>query len=324
MRRRDFIAGLGGAACGSSWPLALSAQQRLRLIGLLTSTNVQAADAAFVGGLAKAGWIEGRNVGIERRFSGSEVGRIRTDAANIIDKSPDVIVCAGTEITGIVKQQSSTIPVVFVNIADPVALGFVASFAHPGSNITGFTSQAFSFAGKWLSILKDIEPGLRNVMVLYDPNNANWQGFLRTLETGAPVVGASIHAAPAADIGEIERHIESFAHQRGAAMIVVPTPLTFANREMIAVLAGRHRLLAVYPYKFFATSGGLASYGADTNDLYRRAAGYVDRILRGEKPSDLPVQAPTKFELVINLKTAKSLGLTIPEALLATADEVIQ
>ena len=327
MRRREFIAGLGGAA---AWATAARAQQaeRVRRIGVLTATRSNDtdanADAAFTEALARAGWIEGRNIDIERRFLAGGTGRNHSDAADIVSKSPDLIVCRGTQITMLVKQQTSTIPLVFVNVADPVASGFVASFAHPGGNITGFTSLEFSLAGKWLSILENITPGIRNVMVLYSPENDNWRGYMQTLQAGAPALGISIHAAPATEISEIEHHIKSISQQLGAGMIVVPSVVTNVNREMIAALAARHRLPAMYPHKFFATGGGLASYGTDTDDLYRRAAQYVDRILRGTKPDDLPVQAPTKFELVINLKTAKAIGVTIPETLLATADEVIQ
>jgi putative tryptophan/tyrosine transport system substrate-binding protein len=327
MRRREFIAGLGSAA---AWPVAARAQQgeRVRRIGVLTPTTSNDtdanADAAFTEALARAGWIEGRNIAIERRFLAGDTDRIHSDTADVVSKSPDLIVCRGTQITMLVKQRTSTIPLVFVNVADPVASGFVATYAHPGGNITGFVSSEFSLAGKWLSILKNITPGIRNVMVLYAPENDNWQGYLQTLQAGAPSLGISIRAAPAAEISEIEHHIKSISQEVGAGMIVVPSGVTNVNREMIAALAVRHRLPAIYPHKFFATSGGLASYGTDTNDLYRRAAQYVDLILRGAKPNDLPVQAPTKFELVINLKTAKALGLTVPETLLATADEVIQ
>jgi putative ABC transport system substrate-binding protein len=205
-----------------------------------------------------------------------------------------------------------------------VATGFVASFAHPGGNLTGFTSMEYSFASKWLSLLKDITPALRNVMMLYDPANPASEPDLQTLEAGAPTLGVQVWPAPATDFGDIERHIESFAPQPNAGMIVVPGAATIQRAEKIASLAVRYRLPAMYPGRFFAIRGGLAAYGTIPNDNMRRAAQYVDRILRGENPSDLPVQAPTKFEFVINLKTAKALGLTIPETLLATADEVIQ
>jgi putative tryptophan/tyrosine transport system substrate-binding protein len=328
MRRREFIAGLGGVAAS---PLVARAQpgERMRRISILSTASphdpyIVAAQAAFLEALSHAGWMESRNIRIERRYGSADDSHIRADAADIIARSPDVIVCSGTQVTAIVKQQTSTIPVVFLNVADPVTSGFVANFPHPGGNITGFTSLEFSLAGKWLSILKDIAPRVHNVMVLYSPDNSNWRGYLQTLQSAAPVLGISLSAMPAAGLREIERQIDSFAQHQGAGMIVVPSGQTIVNREMIAALAMRHRLPAIYSYKYFATSGGLVSYGTDTADSYRRVAQYVDRILRGEKPADLPVQQPTKFELVINLKTAKALGLTIPETLLATADEVIQ
>jgi len=331
MRRRAFITLLGGAAAG--WPLAARAQQRqgLRRIalfaGILNDPNdavILAAPAAFAEALAQAGWVEGRNISIERRFPVGDSGRIRSEATDVIARSPDAIVCVGTQSTGIVKQLTSTIPIVFVNVADPVASGFVASFAHPGGNITGFTSVQFSLAGKWLSLLRYIAPGVRNVMLLYDPNNPNWQGFLQTLEAAAPTVGVSARAAPAASIGEIERQIESSAHEPAAGMIVVPGAATINNREMIAALAVRHRLPAIYPYKMFATSGGLASYGFDFSDGFRGAANYVNLILKGTKPADLPVQAPTKFEFVINLKAATAIGLTVSTSVQLLADDVIE
>jgi putative tryptophan/tyrosine transport system substrate-binding protein len=269
MRRREFIAGLGSAA---AWPMMARAQQgeRIRRIGVLTATTSNDtdanADAAFTEALARAGWIEGRNIAIERRFLAGDTDRVRSDTADIVSKSPDLIVCRGTQITMLVKQRTSTIPLVFVNVADPVASGFVATFAHPGGNITGFASLEFSLAGKWLSILKNITPGIRNVMVLYAPENDNWRGYLQTLQAGAPSLGTSIHAAPAAEISEIEHHIKSISQEVGAGMIVLPSGVTNVNREMIAALAVRHRLPAIYPHKFFATSGGLASYGTDTKD----------------------------------------------------------
>jgi putative ABC transport system substrate-binding protein len=331
MKRREFIAGIGSAAMLPEWPGAARAQQggRMRRIGILTTRSsddpsFQSSYAVFAEALAHAGWVEGRNISIERLFGAADAERITAYGAELVARSPDVIVCNGTQITAILKRQTSSIPVVFVNVADPVAGGFVASFAHPGGNITGFTSEEFSFSGKWLNLLKDLAPGVRTVMVLYNPGNSNWEGYLRTLERAAPTAGISIRAAPAADIGEMERHIESFARHEGVGMIVVPNGQTLLNREAIAALAVRHRLPAVYPYKSFATSGGLASYGSDDGDLYRRAAQYVDRILRGANPADLPVQAPTKFEFVLNLKTAKAMGLTVPTSVQLLADELIE
>jgi putative tryptophan/tyrosine transport system substrate-binding protein len=328
MLRRDFIAGLGTAV---AWPLAARAQQSSRtpLIGIITTGNegdaqFRATEAAFVEALAKLGWTDGRNVTIAYRRGGANDGRLREFAAELVDKTTDVIVVSGTEATAILKQQSSVIPMVFVNVADPVASGFVESFAHPGGNITGFTSLEFSFAGKWLSLLKDIAPGIANVMMLYSPQNPNWIGYLRTIEAAAQALHLTIRAAPVAAADEIARKIEAFASGPGAGMIVVPSGLTIANRETIAALAALHHIPAIYSYRYFAVSGGLASYGSDDIDIYRRAAQYVDRILRGTKPGDLPVQAPTKFEFVINLKAAKAIGLTVPASLQLLADEVIE
>jgi putative tryptophan/tyrosine transport system substrate-binding protein len=282
--------------------------------------------AAFTSALAQAGWVEGRNVTIEPRFGVGDDSRIRAEADDLIAKSPDLIVCQGSQITAILKQQTRTIPipVVFVNVGDPVASGFVASFAHPGGNITGFTSTEVSFAGKWLSLLNDITPGLRNVMLLYDPRNRTWEGNLRTLQAGAPTLGVSVWPAPAVDFGEIECHVESFAPQPNAGMIVLPGAAMIVDAEKIAALAVSHRLPAIYALRRFVSSGGLASYGTIPNDNARRAAQYVDRILRGEKAGDLPIQAPTKLEFVLNLKAAKAIGLTVSTQVQLLADEVIE
>jgi putative ABC transport system substrate-binding protein len=328
MRRREFIAGLGGAA---AWPVVAQAQQmdRLPWIAVLTTSGRsdarnQTERAAFVEALAKLGRTDGRDIRIEHLWGDADDGRIRVIAAELAAKGPNVILASGTQVTGILKRQTSVIPIVFVNVADPAASGFVASFARPAGNITGFTSVEFSFAGKWLSILRDLAPGIVNVMVLYFPENANWTGYLRTIEAAAAGLPVSVHAAPMAMPDEIAPQIETFAREPSAGMIVLPGGQTIANRAMIAALAARHGLPAVYPYSYFATSGGLASYGSDTIDIYRRAAGYVDRILHGAKPADLPVQAPTKFEFVINLKAAKAIGLTVPASLQLLADEVIE
>jgi putative tryptophan/tyrosine transport system substrate-binding protein len=332
MRRRAFIAGLGGAAASSAmWPRASRAQQasRMPLIGFITSgsegdAQTRADHAAFTEMLAKLGWTDGRNVTIAYRWDSADDGRVGAAAAGLVSESADVIVVTGTPATAVLKRQTSLIPIVFVTVADPVASGFVASFAHPGGNITGFTSVEFSFAGKWLSLLKDIVPGIANVMVLYSPQNPNWTGYLGTIEAAAQALHVTIRAAPVATAAAIAPEIEAFARRPGAGMLVVPSGLTVTNREMIAALAVRHHLPAIYPYRYFAASGGLASYGSDATDLYRRAAQYVDRILRGAKPGDLPVQAPTKFEFVINLKAAKAIGLMVPEPVLLLADEVIE
>jgi putative ABC transport system substrate-binding protein len=330
MKRREFITVAGSAV--AAWPLAGRAQQAERVprVAMLTSPadeldGIDAPSKAFAEALTKLGWIAGRTVTIEQRFSGSGDDRVaRASAAEAVAAAPDVIVCPGTQVTAILQQQTRTIPIVFVNVADPIESGFVASFAHPGGNITGFTNMEASFAGRWLGLLKDIAPSVSKVLVLCYSDNPNWRRYLPRLEAAAQGLGVSIAPTQVADIGEIARNIEAFAREPGAGMVVLPSGLMVANRDTIPRLAAQHRLPAMYPVKFFAVSGGLVAYGSEYNDPYRRAAQYVDLILRGAKPSDLPVQAPTKFELVINLKTAKALGLTIPPSLLATADEVIE
>jgi putative ABC transport system substrate-binding protein len=326
MRRREFIAGLGSAAM---WPVVGQAQQPARRIGIPSAPVGAAVEAAFLAALARSGWVQGRNLALDRygvvtTDGGGDIGRIRAEVAGIVAKSPDLILSVGTLITSMLKQQTSRIPVVFTSVSDPVVSGLVASFAHPGGNLTGFTGEEPSLAGKWVSLLKDIAPRVSNLMVLYDSGNPNWRGYLQTLEAAASPLGVSIRAAPAASVGEIERQIESFAGEPSAGMIVVPTGQTINNREMIAALAVRHRLPAMYARKYFATSGGLASYGSDDTDEWRRAADYVDRILRGEKPGDLPVQAPTKFEFVLNLKAATAIGLEVPTSVQLLADEIIE
>jgi putative tryptophan/tyrosine transport system substrate-binding protein len=333
MRRREFIAGLGSAAVAPSAmsPVAGRAQQPggMRRIGFLMSGGENDAQlrediATFAQELAKSGWTDGRNIGIALRWGGGDVNRIRTNVSELVGALPDVVVAVGSEATSALKRQTSTIPIIFISVTDPVASGFVASFARPGGNITGFTSEEPSIAGKWLTILKEIAPAIATVMVLYYPENPNWEEHWRTIEAAAPAIGVRVSAAPVADAGEIVPRIESFAQEPAAGMVVVPSGLMTANRNTIAALAARHRLPAVYAHTYYATSGGLISYGSDNNDLFRRAAEYVDRILRGAKPADLPVQAPTKFELAINLKAARALGLTVPNTLLVAATEVIE
>jgi len=332
MRRRELIQGLGGAAASSAIrPLASRAQQMDRPPWIAVLTTSSESDvrnrierAAFTEALAKLGWIDGRDIRIEHLWGDADDGRIRAVAAELAGKGPNVILASGTQVTEILERQTSVIPILFVNAADPVASGFVASFARPAGNVTGFTSVEFSLAGKWLSILRDLAPGIANVMVLYFPDNANWTSYLRTIEAAAESLPVTVRAAPMAAADEIVPRIESFAREPAAGMIVLPGGQTIANREMIAALAARHRLPAVYPYSYFTASGGLASYGSDTTDIYRRAAGYVDRILYGARPADLPVQAPTKFEFVINLKAAKAIGLMVPVSLQLLADKVIE
>jgi putative ABC transport system substrate-binding protein len=324
VKRRDFIAGLGSAA---AWPVVVRAQQVLPLVGVLkTRSEDDQEDSverdAFEKGLAKFGWVAGRNVTIDYRAGAGDDGRIRALGAELVGKRPQVIVVRGTQASIIVKRLTASIPIVFLNVADPVESGLVASFPHPGGNATGFASVEFS--GKWFGVLKEIAPNVTRVMLLYSPENPNWIGYQRALMAVASTLSIDVTASAVTTADEIERAFQSFGLQPGGGVVTVPSGFLGVNRERIAALAMLHRLPAIFPYRYFTASGGLVSYGSDTVDLMRQAASYVDRILKGEAPSDLPVQAPTKFEFVINLKTAKSLGLTIPETLLATADEVIQ
>jgi putative ABC transport system substrate-binding protein len=319
MRRREFIAGLSAAA----WPIAARAQgrgpaKRIAWVGTMAEDAL-----VFARELTALGWIERRDVLVNFKVE-TDNTRLRSVAPDIVRSAPDVIVTVGTQHAQTFKQLTDGIPIVFYNVADPVASGLVPSFAHPGGNATGFSNLQFSFGGKWLSILKELVPDLAEAIVLYEPANTNYQGFLPTLEAAAPRLQVNLRPAPIEAAEDIARTIEVFAHDAGAGLIVIPTALTVGHREAITTLAERHHLPAIYPFKFFATVGGLVSYGSDTDDLTRRTAQYVDRILRGTKPGDLPVQAPTKFEFVINLRTARTLGLIVPNALLATADEVIE
>jgi putative ABC transport system substrate-binding protein len=330
MRRRDFITLLGGAA--AAWPLAAQAQQpnAVKRIGWLSTTGdqdpqYQAQLRAFHQEFAKLGWTDGQNFRIDyRSTSGEDDSLARTLAMEIVTTAPDVILTTGTQFTAILKQQTNTIPIVFVNVADPVVSGLVASFAHPGGNITGFTNVESTFVEKWLSILKDIAPGVTRVMILYNPANPNSIDYLRTIEAAAPSLRVTVSAAPVNHADEIARRIAPFVREAGAGMIVLPSGLMINNRQKIAALAAQYRLPAISSNVSFAESGGLVSYGPDGFDRYRQAASYVDRILRGARPADLPVQAPVKFEFVINLKAAKAIGIEVPYNVLLLADRVIE
>jgi putative tryptophan/tyrosine transport system substrate-binding protein len=321
MKRRDFITLLGGAA--GAWPLAARAQprdpaKRIAWVG----TRIEDTEV-FGNELSRLGWAQNRDIRISYRVE-TDNDRVNALAPEIVAAAPDLIVTVGTDYSQTFKRLTDTIPIVFIQVADPVASGLVESFAKPGKNVTGFSNLQFSLGGKWLALLKDFVPDAAAVMVLYEPANANWRGFLPVIEAAAPSFQVTVRPAPATEVAEVARHIETFGRDTRGVMIVLPTALTVGQRETIATLAARHRLPAIYPLKFFATSGGLVSYGSNTADLTRRAAQYADRILRGEKPADLPVQAPIRFELVINLKTARALGLDVPASLLAQADEVIE
>jgi putative ABC transport system substrate-binding protein len=320
MRRRDFIAGLGGAA---AWPLVARAQQlntAKRVVWLTQDLRgAQEQIPVFRGALSKLGWREGENIHVDVRVYRDNP----PIAAEVVATTPDVIFCAGTTTTALLHRLTSTIPIVFVNVADPLASGFVASFARPGGNITGFTSVAFSFAGKWLSVLKDVAPGLVRVLVLYDPSNPNRTGYQPVIEAAAAAFGVNVTGAPITTLADAEQATETFAREPGSGMVVLPAVM-IGNRDMLTALATRHRLPAIYPYDVYVESGGLVSYGSNSSDLYRQAATYISRILKGERAAELPVQAPVKFELVINLNAAKAIGLDIPYNMLVLADRLIE
>jgi ABC-type uncharacterized transport system substrate-binding protein len=328
MKRREFITMLGGAA---AWPLAARAQQgeRVRRIGVLMILAADDAEssarvAALTQGLQQSGWTAGRNVQIEYRWGADSGAHTRILAAELVALAPDVILTVGVPALAAMKQVTSTVPIVFVNIVDPVGAGFVESLARPGGNATGFTSFEYGISAKWLELLKQVAPGVTRVAVLRDAAISSGIGQFAVIQGAAPSFGVELRPIDVGEAGEIERAVTAFARASNGGLIVTSSPSTAAHRVPIVALATRHRLPAVYSFRYFATSGGLMSYGPDTTDPFRRAAGYIDRILRGEKPADLPVQAPTKYELVINLKTAKALGLEIPPTLLARADEVIE
>jgi putative ABC transport system substrate-binding protein len=328
MRRRDLISLLGGAA---AWPFAARAQQpeRMRRIGVLSSLAAddpesQARHAAFLQGLQEWGWTAGRNVQIDYRWGAGDADRFRKYAVELVALAPDVILATGSPVTSALLQATHTVPIVFAQVPDPVANGFVASLAKPGGNATGFTIYEYGTSGKWLELLKEISPHVTRAIVLRDPAIASGIGQLAAIQGVAPRLGVELRPVGVRDAGEIERAVTAFAREPNAGLIVLASPLAIVQRDLIITLAARHRLPAVYGLRFFVTSGGLISYGPDSIEPYRRAAGYVDRILKGEKPAGLPVQAPTKYDLVLNLKTAKALGLTVPPTLLARADEVIE
>jgi putative ABC transport system substrate-binding protein len=327
MRRREFIAGLGGAA---TWPLVARAQQsdRTRHIGIITGISDEAAMrerlAVFLPALQRLGWIEGRNVQIEYRWGKGNTETLRRDAIELAALAPDVIVATGGATMTYMLQATHTVPIVFVIVPDPVGSGFVKSLSRPGGNATGFMQFEYSLSGKWLELLKQIAPGVTRAVVLWDPSVPAGIGQFAVIQSVAPSLGVDVFPIEALNAGDIERDIAEFAQTTNGGLIVTANPSTVVHRELIAALAVRHKIPAVYSTRDFVVSGGLVSYAADFLDQYRRAAGYVDRILKGEKPADLPVQAPSKYELVINLKTAKALGLTVPSSVLARADEVIE
>ena len=329
MRRRDFITLVGGAA---AWPLAARAQpaDHVRRLAVLitpyaqTDREGQARVAAFLDTLQRLGWVDGRNLRIEYRWGGGDVDRARAAAAELVRSTPDLIVSISNPALAELQRLTSTIPIVFAQVSDPDGSGFVASLARPGANITGFQNFEPAIGGKWLGVLKEAAPNMRRAAVLFGSDTVANMGFLRAAEAVAPSLAVELTAIDVVGGAEIERAIDRFASEPDGGLIVVPNPVTITHRRLIIALADRYQLPAVYAYRYFVADGGLISYGPHFEDQYRQAAGYVDRILRGEKPGDLPVQAPTKYELVINLKTTKTLGLDVPPMLLARADEVIE
>jgi len=332
VKRRKFIALLGGAAAVPSmlWPIAASAQQdgRMRHVGVLIglAENDPEAKARFAGfrqGFEKLGWFEGRNVHFNYRYAPAG-SRVQELARELIALQPEVILAQGTPISAALKQETRTIPVVFVGNVDPVGSGFVASLARPGGNLTGFMSLEASITVKWLAMLKEIAPGLMRAALVANPKTIPYDYFFRAGEAAAPALGVELVPGRVENAADIERVIDSFGRTPGGGLIFPPDTMTVVNRELIIALAAQYRLPAVYAFRVHVVAGGLMSYGTDFVDLFRLAASYVDRILRGDKPADLPVQVPVKYQTVLNLKTAKALGLSVPDLLLVRADEVIE
>jgi putative ABC transport system substrate-binding protein len=328
MNRREFITLLGGAA--AAWPISARAQQtdQVRRIGVIislaaTDPESQERKTAFEQALQELGWIDGRNVRIEYRWGAGDASNVRKYAAELIALAPDVIMVSGGSVVGPLLQLTHTVPIVFTQTPDPVGAGFVDSLARPGGNATGFTNSAdYSENGKLLELLKEIAPRVTRAAVLRDPASPQGTGQWGAVQAAAPAVRVEVSPVNVRDADEIERGVTAFARSPNGGLIVPGSALVVVHRKLIIALAARHKLPAVYPIRPFATDGGLISYGADANDPHRRAASYVDRILKGEKPANLPVQAPTKYELVINLRTAKALGLTVPPSLLARAEVI--
>jgi len=328
MRRREFIALVAGAALAR--PFAARAQQgeRMRRVGILLPATAddldyQAFVAAFLQGLGQLGWIVGRNMRIDTRWATADVAAIRRHAAELAALAPDVILAHGGATVAPLLQATRTVPIVFPVVADPVGAGFVDNLARPGGNATGFMNLEYGLAGKWLELLKEIAPGVKRAAIIRDTANPTGIAMFGIIQTMAPSLGMEVIPINFRDAGEFEHSVAAFARVPNGGLVVTPSAPTVLHRNLIVTLAARHKLPAVYHERTFAAAGGLVSYGADFLDQYRQAANYVDRILKGEKPAEMPVQAPTKYQLVINLKTAKEMGFTFPTAVLARADEVI-
>ena len=329
MTRRDFITLLGGAA--AAWPLAARAQQaeRVRRIGVLMNFSADDAEgqarlAAFRQGLQQAGWSVGGNIRIDYRWAADDAELFRKYAAELVALAPDVILASGNPSVAALQQATRSVPIVFAPIGDAVASGFVESLARPGGNITGFSAFEYSLSGKWLELLKELSPRVSRAAIVRDLGLPQGSGLLGAIQSVAPSLSVELSPINVGDTAAFERAVAAFARSTNGGLIVTTSPWAVAHRDLIIALAAQHHLPAVYAFRYFVTSGGLISYGPSSIDQFRRAAGYIDRILRGEKPADLPVQTPTKYELVINLKTARALGLEIPPTVLARADEVIE
>jgi putative ABC transport system substrate-binding protein len=329
MKRREFITLLSGAA---AWPLTARAQQsgRMRRVGVLM--NVVENDPGGVAemadlrqGLAELGWVADRNINIEFRWPGGDLERAQALAKELVDLKPEVLLARSTPTTAALKRESDSIPIVFVNVTEPVEQGFVQSLAQPGGNITGFTNFESMIGGKWLQLLKEVDPRIARVAIIFNPQTAPFAGlFLRSVEAAAPGLAVEVAAMPVQSDTDIETAMTAFARRPAGGLVAIPDSFTGQHRDLIIAVAARNRLPALYANLVSTPSGGLMAYAVDTRDLMHRAAGYVDRILKGDKPSELPVQQPAKFELSINLKTARALGLTVPQSLLTVADEVIE
>jgi putative tryptophan/tyrosine transport system substrate-binding protein len=327
--RRQFISALGGAA--AAWPLAARAQQpeQIRRVGALSGLAVndpvtQAQHAAFLQGLQQLGWTEGRNVRIDSRWAAGNAANLRKYAAELVALAPDVILSVGSATTAPLLEATRTVPIVFVIVPDPVGAGIVDNLSRPGGNVTGFMQFEYSLCGKWLELLKEIAPGVTRAAVLRDPAIAAGVGQFAVIQSVAPALGVELSPVSVHDATEIERAVTAFARSANGGLILTSSPLSAVHRDLIIMIAARYKLPAVYAERFYVAAGGLISYGPNFLDQFRLAAGYVDRIFKGEKPADLPVQVPSKYELVINRKTAKALGLTVPQSILARADEVIE
>ena len=328
MRRREFIAGLGAAA----WPVVVRAQQpsRIRTLALLSGglendQNNRGWLSAFDAGLRSLNWVEGHNIRIERRYAPGDFNRMREYARELVDLKPDLVLVTNTPSAMAILQVTHQIPLLFVNVTDPVGSGIVSSLSNPEGNATGFTNFEFSMGGKWLQILKEVAPNIKRTAIIFNPEVAPFsEGYIRTFRAGAESLSVDAILAPIHNVDQLEKLLIAQTREPSGSIMIMPDAFTVPNRDLIIDFAVRHRLPSIYPYRVFALAGGLISYGPDIEDLYRRAAAYADRLLRGTTPSGLPVQQPSKFELVINSKTAKAIGLTISDLLLARADEVIE